>query len=317
MIDKIQDRAVGRWRSILPGIGIAAKFLTNNHGPCPICNEGTDRWRFDDIGGAGTWFCSKCGAGSGVELVMRFKNIEFVAARTLIEEQLPTSTFEMPKANQGSNNVNRQGQSMWGMAEPLMGRDLASQYLKGRGLFFTKWPNQIRFLQNAPYWHEDKSKTLHPAMIAQYVSPDTTQATYHLTYLDGKGGKADLPIQRKMVRGAIPKGGAVRLGSSAETMGVAEGIETALSASILNDIPVWATLTAGGVVKFEPPKNVRNLIIFGDRDKSFTGQYSAYGLAFRLHAEGLNVEVRLPEDDGDDWNDVLKMEQPAAEELEI
>jgi hypothetical protein len=50
---------------------------------------------------------------------------------------------------------------------------------------------------------------------------------------------------------------------------------------------------------------VRRLVIFGDNDKSFSGQMAAYGLAFRLKTEGLMVEVRIPERVGWDWDDQL------------
>ena len=68
--EPLKDRALGRWRGILPALGVPAKALSNRHGPCPMCG-GKDRFRFDDKGGRGTWICSKCGAGDGIELVKR------------------------------------------------------------------------------------------------------------------------------------------------------------------------------------------------------------------------------------------------------
>ncbi len=68
--EPLKDRALGRWRGILPALGVPAKALSNRHGPCPMCG-GKDRFRFDDKGGRGTWICSQCGAGDGIELVKR------------------------------------------------------------------------------------------------------------------------------------------------------------------------------------------------------------------------------------------------------
>jgi putative DNA primase/helicase len=60
------ERARFRWREILPQLGVETRYLTNKHGPCPICRKGRDRFRFDDRDGSGSYICSQCGAGSGI-----------------------------------------------------------------------------------------------------------------------------------------------------------------------------------------------------------------------------------------------------------
>ena len=303
--EKIQDRCIGRWRTILPAVGIAKEFLTGKHGPCPICG-GTDRWRFDDKGGRGTWFCTHCGAGGGVDLVMRFAKIEFAGARKLIEQHLPDAAVEAPKVRREPDNGRMM--NLWRSAMPLSGNDPASWYLAGRGLLHTSWPTQLRFHPRVTYFHDDKTRTEHPAMLALYVGPDRLTSTIHTTYLDERGRKAEVPEVRKLAPGKTPKGGAVRLAPSAETMGIAEGIETALSAMRLYDVPVWAALNAGKLVQWQPPQNVRHVLVFGDNDRSLAGQHAAWSLAYRLKTEGFNVEVRLPDEIGTDWNDVLMSE---------
>lgn len=51
---------------ILPALGV--KVIKNRHQACPVCG-GSDRFRFDDKEGRGTWFCNQCGAGDGLKLV--------------------------------------------------------------------------------------------------------------------------------------------------------------------------------------------------------------------------------------------------------
>jgi putative DNA primase/helicase len=53
---------------------------------------------------------------------------------------------------------------------------------------------------------------------------------------------------RKMMPGSVPKGSAVRLTPVVPggTLGIAEGIETALSVSILFNMPCWAAIGASG-----------------------------------------------------------------------
>lgn len=312
----LSDRCVGRWRGILAAIGIPASALTGRHGPCPLCKDGKDRWRFADDKGYGGAYCNQCGdhakggyIGTGIEIVKRYLNCDFCEAAVEIERHVGVAPVSMPKpADRGRMHDRAMG--LWRSGFPLDGEDVASTYLRSRGLVLDPYPSMLRWIMDAPYTHADKSRTLHPAMLALFVGADTAERTLHVTYLTEDGRKADLAPPRKLAPGPVPRGGAVRLRNSCDTLGVAEGIETALSAMILHDIPVWATLTAGALIKFQPPPNVRNLVVFADNDVSFTGQTAGYSLAHRLKTDGLSVEVRMPDaayagPKGADWNDVV------------
>ena len=87
---------------------------------------------------------------------------------------------------------------------------------------------------------------------------------------------------------------------------VAEGIETALAASELFEVPVWSCVSAQGIESFEPPAGVREVIVFADNDANFAGQAAAYRAAHRLKLKGFEVEVVVPEIIGD-WLDVLRL----------
>ncbi|WP_272677602.1 DUF927 domain-containing protein, partial [Providencia sp. PROV076] len=70
-IDVIRDvklKANGQWQNILSNFG--AEVPLNTHTACPHCG-GKDRFRFDDIDGNGTFICSQCGSGDGLDLVQR------------------------------------------------------------------------------------------------------------------------------------------------------------------------------------------------------------------------------------------------------
>ena len=105
MPQDITEAARGRWPEILGALaGLSTDQLTNEHQPCPLCG-GTDRYRFDDIDGSGSWFCNRCGgkhqsggAGSGLDLLIRKTGWDFKEAATRIEQYLGLPT-KKPRGN--------------------------------------------------------------------------------------------------------------------------------------------------------------------------------------------------------------------------
>jgi putative DNA primase/helicase len=89
-----------------------------------------------------------------------------------------------------------------------------------------------------------------------------------------------------------------------KVLGIAEGIETALSAHILFKVPVWSALNAGGLGSWQPPTDIREIMIFADNDQNTTGQRFSETLRLRLEAVGIRATVHIPLNVGDDWNDV-------------
>lgn len=307
----IKDKSVGRWKSILPALGISPAYLTGKHGACPCCG-GKDRFRFDDKNGTGSFYCNGCGAGSGIDLVMKVKKLNFAAAAKEIEAVLPSAPVQIAKAGERKRFDPK---IIWDAAHPIEKRDPVGQYLAARGLPLNTYPTQLRYHPQARYGEKGEEPSHHPAMIAKFVSPDTRSMTIHITYLTQDGHKATVAKVRRWWPGPIPKGGAIRLSNSAETMGVAEGIETAMSASALFGMPVWAVGSAPNMTHWEPPKTAKQVVVFADNDTNGAGQHAAWGLACRLRMSGMPVDVKWPEDEGQDWNDVFVelMRRGAAE----
>ncbi|HYA07717.1 MAG TPA: toprim domain-containing protein [Xanthobacteraceae bacterium] len=309
----IKERAQGRWRDILLALGMDRGALSGKHGPCPICREGADRFRFDDRDGRGTFICSRCGAGNGVDLVMKWKRVDFLAAKALIEAQIGAARFEAPKvAHRDEAREKASMTALWARGRALDGQDVASRYLHGRGIDLAAYGPSLRVVDDLAYQDGDGAPSLHPGMLAKFVAPDEKSAILHRTFLAEPGRKADVAQPRKMMRGTIPRGGAVRLAPAGETLGIAEGIETALAALLIAGVPVWAATNANLLIQWEPPAIVRHVIVFADNDPSYCGQNAAYSLAYRLACrppdKRIGVEVRLPQywDRGEkeDWNDV-------------
>ncbi len=310
--NNIHDIARGKWGAILPALGVPMSALSRKHGPCPMCG-GSDRYRFDDKGGSGSYYCNQCGAGSGVDLVMGVLGLDFSEARKRILAEAGHAPVVVAKAARAEGEAaTKIVDDIWRTSHPLNGFDAASKYLEKRGLRMDPWPKLLRFHPCMRYVHEDKSVTYHPALVARFVGADAAAFQVQTIYLTEDGDKADLPSVKKFAPCKFPFGGAVRLCPSSETMGIAEGIETAMAAMILYDVPVWATFTEGLLLKWEPPQTAKNIIIFADADQSYKGQASAFALAHRLKTEAYRVDVQVPEELDVDWNDILLSEGAAA-----
>lgn len=281
----------GRWYDILASVGISKDYLTPDHGPCPMCG-GHDRFRWDNKEGRGTWFCSKCGAGDGAQLAMNFLGCDFRALRAKLEELLPKSSVRASKPQKELTPEERSKalNKLWHEGDPIKASGPVGVYLMAR-LGFIPDTGELREAIYGTY----------ALMLARVRDPLGKPCSLHRTYLTMEGRK----IARKLFQGDLPKGCAIRLMKHDDTLGIAEGIETALSCHALDGVPTWAAMNSALMENFLPPMGVSRIIIFGDRDSLYGGQKSAYVLAERLARDKTRkVEVRLPMNDDTDFNDV-------------
>jgi putative DNA primase/helicase len=116
---------------------------------------------------------------------------------------------------------------------------------------------------------------------------------------------------KKLMEGLPIATSCVRLSDVVPLIGIAEGIETAFAASVIFGFPVWASTSAFGMEKWEPPQGVEEVVICADNDISFTGQAAAFQLAKRLNLKGVKARVEIPPMSGVDWCD-LRSAEPAA-----
>ena len=286
----LRDRTRGRWLGILPALGISESFLTGKHGPCPLCG-GKDRWRWDNREGRGTWICSQCGAGDGIALVMQKNAWEFREAAKQIDTVIGSASAHAPKRERSDREKRDAMSRLWRSSKAIEADDPVGRYL-ARRVGLTSFPSCLRTAFHARYQSDPPS--FHPAMIAMVTGPDGRPSTLHRTYLTADGRKASVDAPRRLMPGIVAKGAAIRLAPAGDALGIAEGIETALSATALFGVPCWAAVNAGMLAAWQPPPEVRRIPIFGDNDASYTGQAAAYALARRLRSEGFIVEVEVP-----------------------
>ena len=99
----ILDSTRGRWPDLLTALaGLTPEQLTDTHQPCPLCG-GTDRYRFDDLDGSGSWFCNQCGGknqsgggGTGMDMLMRRNGWTYAEAAKRVEQHLGIASIPKP-----------------------------------------------------------------------------------------------------------------------------------------------------------------------------------------------------------------------------
>lgn len=290
------NAARGRWPGILEALGINPKYLRDVHGPCPACG-GKDRFRFDDKLN-GNFYCSQCGAGDGFKLLQLVHGWDFKKAASEVDRivgNIPVTEKRQERTDEDKSKACRK--LLEGAGRVVEGTP-AHLYLLNRCGAYGPFHGALRA---HPGIRHTTSGGIHPALLAIMQYPDGGGASVHRTYLTADGQKALVDPVRKMMPGLSLAGSAVRLGPIAERLGIAEGIETAICAGKLFGLPVWAATCANQLKAWEPPQGVKEVVIFGDNDASYTGQEAAFALAKRLHAAGLVVEVKIPPMVGTDW----------------
>jgi putative DNA primase/helicase len=312
-MEKIRDRARGRWHGIISALGVPAYALTGKHRPCPLpgCG-GKDRFRFDDKDGNGTFFCSGCGAGDGVQFVMKLKGLSFKDAAADIESVIGAAPVVAKTKEMRPEEREAALARLWENASKITRGDPVDRYLRGRGIGLDFYPPTLRFAPSVAYRDEEGRREKHPAMLAALIDVSGAAVNIHRTYLTPDGRKAAVDEVRKMMPGGIPAGAAIRLAPHGSKLGIAEGIETALAATALFGVPCWSAINSSGLVKWLAPVGVTEVIIYGDNDPKFGGQSAAYALAHRLACAGLGASVQIPPTVGEDWNDVLTNARRAA-----
>jgi putative DNA primase/helicase len=305
--DTIRE-AHGRWREILPALGLPASILTGKHQPCPMCN-GVDRFRFTDRTREGDYFCSQCGAGKGMKLLQGFTGWDFRRAACEIDKIIgnlpPPSDNQLFCDTQAANPGALR--RLYKSSEPVEIDTIAARYLRKRGIH-GPYPKALRSINKIAH---KPSGTTQCGILAVFSDADGRPSTIHRTFLTPEGKKADVDPVRMFMPGKVPLGGAIRLGGPAQIMGIAEGFETALAASSLFDLTVWATTSAALLERWQPPETATYIRIFADGDLNFVGQAAAYALAKRLvhesQRDGIKryIDVMVPGGRDQDWNDVL------------
>ncbi|UHL62754.1 toprim domain-containing protein [Paralcaligenes sp. KSB-10] len=204
--------------------------------------------------------------------------------------------------------------TLWNSAAPITESDPTGQYLIRRGLVVPD-TGVLRYHAGLDYWNDGEHVGQFPAMLAAVTSPTGELVNVHRTYLTHDGRKAAVPTVKKLFASAgMMAGASIKIGTPTPRpdgrlgLGVAEGVETAIAASILFGLPVWPCVSAHGLAAFEPPLAIKHFYVFADNDESGTGQKAAAQLGERLTRQGFTARIHIPPSVGTDWADELMMQ---------
>lgn len=302
------EDARGRWRDILGGLGIDRVFLRNKHGPCPLCG-GTDRYRWDDKDGTGTYYCSVCGPGSGMTLLMKFHGWTFREGCEKVDAFLGNNftmeTRAVPKAPPPPvrDDRDKRRKALERVLFEASAFDIVEDYLSSRGM--AEFPDVLRGHRGLALYDEETRAVLgrHSAVLGPIVDINGDLQSVQRIYLSE-------PRVKKAMRAVDTIAGcAVRLFEPTEALGIAEGIETAIGAYEIWRIPTWSVISTSGIETFVPPAGITALTVFADNDRNFAGQKAAFVLAARLKTDKrfqhIEVDVKVPSRPDTDWLDEL------------
>ena len=197
-----------------------------------------------------------CFAGCSNEEVIAALDRQGVRSRDLFDGS-GTVAADRPEKRAFNSNARR----LWQSAT-VISHSPAEGYLAQRGIL--RASDQLRYLERTPLGPRGEVQFL-PAMLAA-VTADIGIIAVHRTFLDTASAKLASFERPKRALGSLGCG-AVRLAPPvAGRLGLAEGIESALSAMQLSGVPCWATLGNERFGLVAIPECVRELHLFIDND---------------------------------------------------
>jgi hypothetical protein len=260
-------------------------------GRCPIC--GTDALA---LTANGSKLLVYCFAGcTGKDLLTEFRKHDLISAEVCERVFKPRVPDAPPKA------WSAEAERIWSRGAPFH-NTLLETYFAARDCLFPP-SGDIRFLPAGAYGP-------FPCMMARVTDAITAKPlTLHFTRLAADGsGKAQCERPKRLLAGHRKSGGVIRLTEDAEVtqaLGLAEGIETALSVMKDGWMPVWATVDSGNMAAFPVIAGIESLTLFADNDASGTGRKAAEECVARWRAAGRQSRIVMPKLAGTDWNDDL------------
>ncbi|MCL9673875.1 primase-helicase zinc-binding domain-containing protein [Citrobacter sp. MNAZ 1397] len=286
------NQACGHWPRILPALGV--KVIKNRHQACPVCG-GSDRFRFDDKEGRGTWFCNQCGAGDGLKLVEKVFGVKPAeAARKVnaVTGSLPPVAPAVIAATEAGTEADRKAAAA--LAVRLMEKTrtaTGNAYLTRKGF---------------PAHECLTLTTTHKTGGVTFSAGDVVVPLH-----DGSGALVNLQLinaggDKRTLKGGAVKGCSHTLEGKKQAgkrLWIAEGYATALTVHHLTGETVMVALSSVNLLSLASLARQKHpacqIVLAADRDLNGNGQSKA-----AVAADACGGTVALPPVFGD-WNDAF------------
>jgi phage/plasmid primase-like uncharacterized protein len=292
----------------------------NLAGPCPVCG-GTDRFAVHL--GKQLFNCRSCGGkGHGaVSFVMFADGVGFIEAIKRINNSPPptdgdnTGTISDSVGNEHAERTSS-ALRLWQEAGPIEGT-VGIRYLERERSIFDLPPDPhdvLRFHRRCVFGQDKTGKCVfHSCILALYRDIVTNEPTgVHRIALDANGKL----IGRMGLGGK--QGSAIKFWDDSNvTIGlvVGEGVETVLAAAMHVQhkgtalCPAWSLVDAGNLERFPILDGIEHLTVLADADANNRGQQAARTCAKRWAEAGRQAVVLIPDQLGQDFNDVARQWQ--------
>jgi putative DNA primase/helicase len=190
----------------------------------------------------------------------------------------------------------------WDTYGAVSGAGLA--YLQARQCVVPPADGDLRYHPAMRHW---PTAYVGPALVALVTDAATCEPlTLHFTWVRSDGSKADIERPRLLLGGHRKAGGVIRLWPDESVsigLGVAEGIETALSLAHAF-APVWACIDAGNLAALPVLAGIESLLIAADHDEA--GIAAAQSCGERWAAAGREASIAMPPVPKTDINDIAR-----------
>lgn len=189
---------------------------------------------------------------------------------------------------------------LWEEAGPIVATP-AERYLRRRRVTRSIASPALRFHPAATSLDD---RLRRPALLAAIADASGEVQGVQILLLDRFGAKAAVKTPRRIVGQLL--GGAVRLDAPAhDALLLAEGVETALSASQMLDTPAWAALSVWNLAHLRALPPLRRLVIAADNGAPGRDGAAALARALAAARPAMTVEIAPPPAPFGDWNDVV------------